>query len=115
MVQKEIFLQGQLGLGMVDDSSPTDHPTWVRFLESHQEKEKAEESEMDYTVLSVAVMTLGMLMVVEVLIHKLDNAARGRPYFTAVLTNIYSERKQTNNDPSPSSAFVGTTQCTHMI
>lgn len=47
---------------------------------------------MDYSVLSVAVMTLGLIMVVEVFIHRLDHAAEGRPYFTAVLENIYNER-----------------------
>jgi hypothetical protein len=48
---------------------------------------------MDYSVLSVAVMTLGLIMVVEVFIHRLDHAAAGRPYFTAVLENIYNECK----------------------
>ena len=56
-------------------------------------KEKTVGYRMDYSVLSVAVMTLGLIMVVEVFIHRLDHAAHGRPYFTAVLENIYNERK----------------------
>lgn len=69
-----------------DGSSP-----WFRHLA--YDKKKTSGYRMDYSVLSVAVMTLGLIMVVEVFLHNLDHAAHGRPYFTAVLENIYSERK----------------------
>ena len=66
---------------------------WHRFLAKGKE-EKTSGYRVDYSVLSVAVMTLGLIMVVEVVLHNLDHAAHGRPYFTAVLENIYTERKQ---------------------
>ena len=65
---------------------------WHRSL-AYGKEEKTSGYRMDYSVLSVAVMTLGLIMVVEVFIHRLDHAAHGRPYFTAVLENIYNERK----------------------
>ena len=71
----------------VDEASDV----WYRHLA--YDKEKTSGYRMDYSVLSVAVMTLGLIMVVEVFIHRLDHAAAGRPYFTAVLENIYNERK----------------------
>jgi hypothetical protein len=48
---------------------------------------------IDYSVLSVAVMTLGLLMMVEVFRHRMDHAAMGRPFFTAVLEGVYAECK----------------------
>jgi hypothetical protein len=48
---------------------------------------------IDYSVLSVAVMTLGLIMMVEVFRHRLDHAAMGRPFFTAVLGGVYAECK----------------------
>ena len=51
------------------------------------------EAEIDYTVLSVGVMTLGLLLVVEFVRHALDQAAIGRPFFKAVLEGVYSECK----------------------
>jgi hypothetical protein len=50
-------------------------------------------SRIDYSVLSVAVMTLGLIMMVEVGRHRLDHAAMGRPFFTAVLEGVYAECK----------------------
>jgi hypothetical protein len=50
-------------------------------------------SRIDYSVLSVAVMTLGLIMMVEVFRHRLDHAAMGRPFFTAVLEGVYAECK----------------------
>ncbi len=48
---------------------------------------------IDYSVLSVAVMTLGLIMMVEVFRHRMDHAAIGRPFFTAVLEGVYAECK----------------------
>jgi hypothetical protein len=48
---------------------------------------------VDYSVLSVGVMTLGLILVVEVLRHRIDHAALGRPFFKAVLEGVYSECK----------------------
>jgi hypothetical protein len=54
----------------------------------------AEESvRVDYSVLSVGVMTLGLIMIVEVVRHKIDHAAGQRPFPKAVIQGVYSERK----------------------
>lgn len=76
-----------------DEDSSTLSSSWHQRLLQYG-KEKTSGYRMDYSVLSVAVMTLGLIMVVEVFIHNLDHAAHGRPYFQAVLDNIYSERKK---------------------
>lgn len=47
----------------------------------------------DYTVLSVAVTTLGLILVVELIRHKLDHAATGRVFFKTVLDGVYRECK----------------------
>lgn len=47
---------------------------------------------IDYSVLSVTVMTLGLIIIVEVVRHKIDHSAHGRPFFTAVLETLYNER-----------------------
>ncbi|GAX10646.1 hypothetical protein FisN_14Lh152 [Fistulifera solaris] len=52
----------------------------------------AEESvRVDYSVLSVGVMTLGLIMIVEVVRHKIDHAAGQRPFPKAVIQGVYSE------------------------
>jgi hypothetical protein len=56
------------------------------------EKDKG-DPRIDYSVLSVGVMTLGLILVVEVLRHRIDHAATGRPFFKAVLEGVYSECK----------------------
>ncbi len=50
-----------------------------------------EEEPLDYSVLSVGVMTLGLILMVEVAKHKLDHMAEHRPFFKAVLVVTYSE------------------------
>ena len=47
---------------------------------------------VDYSVLSVGVLTLGLILIVEVFRHRIDHAAVGRPFFKAVLEGVYSER-----------------------
>ena len=46
---------------------------------------------IDYSVLSVYVITLGLIMMVEVIRHKMDHAALGRPLFQSVLKGVYAE------------------------
>lgn len=53
----------------------------------------AEAAPLDYTVLSVAVITLGLILVVELIRHRLDVAATGRPFFKTVLEGVYRECK----------------------
>jgi hypothetical protein len=61
-----------------------------RFLGGEEEEGP---TRIDYSVLSVAVMTLGLIMMVEVFRHRMDHAAMGRPFFTAVLEGVYAECK----------------------
>lgn len=53
----------------------------------------AETLPLDYTVLSVAVITLGLILVVELIRHRFDIAATGRPFFKTVLEGVYRECK----------------------
>ena len=69
------------------DDVDEQHILW-RFLKDDQK----DVVRVDYSVLSVGVMTLGLILVVEVLRHKIDHAALRRPFFKAVLEGVYSER-----------------------
>ncbi len=60
-----------------------------RFLQ--EETKKKVYDAIDYTVLSVAVATLGLILVVEILRHKIDHMAQGRPFFLTVLHSVNSE------------------------
>lgn len=53
----------------------------------------ADKAPLDYTVLSVAVITLGLILVVELIRHRVDVAATGRPFFKTVLEGVYRECK----------------------
>jgi hypothetical protein len=46
---------------------------------------------LDYSVLSVGVLTLGLILFVESCRHLLDHAAHGKPFFKGVLEMFYSE------------------------
>lgn len=50
-------------------------------------------NQLDYSVFSVAVFTLGLILVVELIRHKLDMSATGKPFFKTVLEGVYGERK----------------------
>ena len=49
--------------------------------------------ELDYSTLSVAVTTLGLILLVELIRHKLEVNAVGRPFFSTVLEGVYRECK----------------------
>lgn len=49
-----------------------------------------------YGALSVAVLTLGLLLFVEALRRQLDHSATGRPFFQAVLEGVYRELVRSN-------------------
>jgi hypothetical protein len=51
------------------------------------------KEELDYSTLSVAVTTLGLILFVELIRHKLETNAVGRPFFSTVLEGVYRERK----------------------
>jgi hypothetical protein len=75
--------------GYENDELGHDGTTWERFLAGPYDG----PTRVDYSVLSVAVMTLGLIMMVEFFRHRLDHAATGRPFFTAVLEGVYAECK----------------------
>ena len=50
-----------------------------------------EEAPLDYSVFSVIIVTLCIVLVVEVLRHMLDVAASGNPFFQTVLELMYRE------------------------
>ena len=52
-----------------------------------------EEAPLDYSVFSVIIVTLCIVLVVEVLRHMLDVAASGNPFFQTVLELMYRERE----------------------
>jgi hypothetical protein len=54
-------------------------------------KQAGDYQRPDYSVLSVTVMTLGLIIMVEFVKHKMDHMAHGRRYFTAVLQTFYAE------------------------
>ena len=73
---------------------------WIedRWLaEAYGEKEK---EALDYSVLSVAVMTLALILLVEVIRHRLDHEAKHRPFFKVVLETTYSECKGSKGNVS---------------
>ena len=56
------------------------------------------EEPLDYSVLSVGVTTLALLLCVELIRHRLDHAAQHRPFFKTVLEQVYSECKLLSYD-----------------
>lgn len=50
---------------------------------------------IDFTALSMAVVTMSLLMIVAILRHKIDHLARGKEFFENVLEAAYHECKFT--------------------
>ena len=75
--------------------------TWIttRSLSAQAMGATYEAEGLDYTIVSVAVATLGLLLVVELTRHQLDRAAIGRPFYKAVLEGVYSECEYQNATP----------------
>lgn len=75
------------------DHQPVSQPSmttiWERLLGGGGES----DLQIDYSVLGVLVMTLGLIMIVEVFRHRLDHAAKGKPFFSSVLEGVYTECK----------------------
>jgi hypothetical protein len=53
--------------------------------------EKEGQVPLDYSVLSVGILTLGLILFVEAARHWFDHRAHGKPFFNAVLQTLYSE------------------------
>ena len=47
----------------------------------------------DYTILAMAIVALSLILVVEVVRHKIDNLAHGKAFFENVLETFYRERE----------------------
>jgi hypothetical protein len=63
------------------------------FQKEAEKVAKSDYGAVDYTVLSVVVVTLGLVILVEIVQHKLDHKAHGRPFFKTVLEAVYRERE----------------------
>jgi hypothetical protein len=58
---------------------------------SFDDEKKSKILLIDYGVLSVAALTLGLILVVEVVRHKLDHWAGNTKFYHAVLERVYEE------------------------
>jgi len=58
-----------------------------RLMKAHDDSKET----IDYTVVSIGVQTLVLILFVESVKHKLEHAAKGRPFFREVLNSVYSE------------------------
>jgi len=78
---------------MMNEEFDDEPLSWWRFLQQEQDKSSysKDPSELDYSVLSVAVMTLGLIIVLEVGKHYLDQSSKGKPFVTALLDGVYEE------------------------
>lgn len=65
----------------------------VPFRNLHRWLAGGDVSKLDYSVISVGVTTLGLILAVELVRHKLDLKAIGRPFFKTVLEGVYRECK----------------------
>jgi hypothetical protein len=84
--------------GYLDEDLRYGHPYDVRFLETADAATGAYKK-VDYNVLSVAAMTLSLILFVEVIRHKLDHHASHRPFFRTVLEGVYAECTYTHEGP----------------
>jgi hypothetical protein len=72
------------------NSTMYDHYEDAAYYEGFSGKEKGPVP-LDYSVLSIAILSLGLILFVEISRHTIDHAAHGRPFFKAVLLMVYSE------------------------
>jgi len=77
-----------------------------RLLQDEAKKKETYYDTIDYTVLSVAVATLGLILVVEIARHKIDHLAQGRPFFQTVLASVNSECAYQNERDLPCSCIL---------
>jgi len=66
-----------------DDDSLINHV--IRILA------KDDYNTLDYSIFGVAFMTLGLLLMVELIRHRLDVVAAHRPFLKAILSAVYQE------------------------
>jgi hypothetical protein len=83
-----------------------EHEYEYEFYDRYLAAKDTTEEPLDYTVLSVGVLTLGLILFVEVIRHRLDHAAHGRPFFKTVLEGVYSECKSVSHSVTQSVIVV---------
>jgi len=49
--------------------------------------------EVDFTVFAMAIVTMSLLLLVEIVRHKIDHIAKGKEFFENVLEAVYQECK----------------------
>jgi hypothetical protein len=54
-----------------------------------------------YGAMSVAVLTLGLVIIVEFVLHQIDHSAVGKPFYQAVLDAVYRECKKFSTGLNP--------------
>ena len=59
--------------------------------DAYQKDDKKDSIDQYYGALSVAILTLGLILCVEEFRHRIDHSAVGRPFFQAVLDGVYRE------------------------
>ena len=57
----------------------------------YSESSYSSSPKYDYSVLAVALITMGLIVPVEIVRHKIDHRAVGRPFAKTVLDFLYSE------------------------
>ena len=72
-----------------DHEDASIYDTAARFL---AKKTFDEPERSDYSILSVSVMTLGLILCIELFRHKLDHYAQHKAFLKAVLDDVYNER-----------------------
>jgi hypothetical protein len=71
-----------------------------------------EYADIDYSILSVVVLTLGLILVVEICRHQLDEVAKTRTFLHAVLGSVYQECKSARLLVASSSRVLVATRLT---
>lgn len=73
-----------------DDAYGSSNEADYGYEDAYDSKKKAPVT-LDYSVLSIGVLTLGLILFVEIVRHWIDHQAHGKPFFNAVLLMLYSE------------------------
>jgi hypothetical protein len=72
----------------------SDHANYYHYANSETRRLASSSGlSVDYSILSIAILTLGLLLVVELILHKLDELAKERKFFRHVLHTFYRECK----------------------
>lgn len=106
-----VSVANSLGHDEYDDM--TEHPPLMALLptdiaEGVPRGLAASESVIDYTVLSVSFITLGLILLVELLRQRIDQSAHGRPFAKTVLEGVYRECKFNDKAIDESTGFAST-------